>query len=55
MHARARGAQLSSRFPVLPLDRIYLRNLRVVQARVLSGLPWSLLSDHLPLLASIAP
>lgn len=44
-----------SRFPVLPLDRIYLRNLRVVQARVLSGPPWSRLSDHLPLLASIAP
>jgi len=54
MHGRV-ARSFPSRFPVLPLDRIYLRNLRVVQARVLSGLPWSRLSDHLPLLASIAP
>ncbi|MFC6840903.1 endonuclease/exonuclease/phosphatase family protein [Xanthomonas theicola] len=40
--------------PLLPVDRIYLRNVRIEQAHVLSGRPWSHLSDHLPLLARIA-
>jgi len=39
--------------PVLALDRVYLRNARAVDARVLRGAPWSRLSDHLPLLATI--
>lgn len=43
-----------SRWPVLPLDRLYLRNARVLEARVLGGRPWSNLSDHVPLLARIA-
>jgi endonuclease/exonuclease/phosphatase family metal-dependent hydrolase len=44
--------QLSGPLPVLPLDRIYVRGLRVVSAEVLHGRPWSRLSDHLPLTAS---
>jgi endonuclease/exonuclease/phosphatase family metal-dependent hydrolase len=47
--------QLSGPLPVLPLDRIYVRGLRVVSAEVLHGRPWSRLSDHLPLTASLLP
>ena len=43
-----------ARRPVLPLDRLYLRNARPEQPRVLSLRPWSHLSDHAPLHARIA-
>lgn len=43
-----------ARWPLLPLDRIYVRNVQVEQARVLSGRPWSHLSDHTPLLVAVA-
>lgn len=36
--------------PMLPLDRIYYRGLRVRSASVLRGEPWTTLSDHLGLL-----
>jgi len=36
-------------FPVLRLDRIYVRGFSVVEASVHRGAPWSLLSDHLAL------
>ncbi|MBW3549820.1 MAG: endonuclease/exonuclease/phosphatase family protein [Proteobacteria bacterium] len=42
-----------ARWPLLTLDRIYTRNLRIDRARVLSGRPWSHLSDHTPLLAGV--
>lgn len=42
-----------SRWPLLPLDRIYIRNARASRMEVLSIRPWSHLSDHLPLLARI--
>lgn len=42
-----------SRWPTLPVDRIYVRNLRIAEARVLSSRPWSHLSDHVPLLARV--
>ena len=38
-----------ARWPLLPMDRVYLRNARVEVAQVLSGRPWSHLSDHAPL------
>ena len=41
--------------PLLPLDRIYVRGLKVQRAQVLSGSPWRTLSDHLGLLAELAP
>ena len=44
-----------ARWPLLRLDRIYVRGLDVQSACVLSGLPWPHLSDHLPLLAEVAP
>ncbi|MBU8977090.1 endonuclease/exonuclease/phosphatase family protein [Lysobacter sp. MMG2] len=53
-HTRGRLARtFPSRWPTLPVDRIYLRNARVAQAQVLSTQPWSHLSDHVPLLARI--
>lgn len=38
-----------ARWPMLPLDRVYVRGWQVKQARVLHTLPWSELSDHAPL------
>ncbi|QLI83118.1 endonuclease/exonuclease/phosphatase family protein [Chitinibacter fontanus] len=37
------------RFPLLTLDRIYVRGLAIRSAQVLSGSPWRNLSDHAPL------
>ena len=42
------------RFPLLSLDRIYVRNARVHSPVVLPRRPWSHLSDHAPLVAEIA-
>ncbi len=56
--ARAGVAQprtFPARWPLLALDRIYVSNLRVQSACVLSALPWPHLSDHLPLLAELCP
>ncbi len=43
-----------ARWPLLPLDRVYLRNARVRRARVLSTRPWSHLSDHAPLVVEVS-
>lgn len=43
-----------SKWPLLPMDRIYYRNLELVDAEVLSGKPWSRLSDHCALAAIFA-
>jgi endonuclease/exonuclease/phosphatase family metal-dependent hydrolase len=42
-----------ARMPLLPLDRIYARNIASARPRVLSGRPWSHLSDHAPLLVDV--
>lgn len=42
-HARTFPARL----PMLPLDRIYVRGLRVENVKLLDGQPWNSLSDHL--------
>ncbi|GAA5066874.1 endonuclease/exonuclease/phosphatase family protein [Lysobacter panacisoli] len=54
MHGRL-ARTFPSRWPTLPVDRIYLRNLRITAAQVLSSKPWSHLSDHVPLLARVEP
>jgi len=46
-HART----FPSWMPVLHLDRIYYRTLKLKSATVLKGAPWNRLSDHLALLA----
>lgn len=38
-------------FPVLSMDRIYYRDLKIVSCNYLKGQPWRHLSDHIPLLA----
>lgn len=56
---RRRHGRLAASFPVrrplLRLDRIYVRGLEVVEARVHSGAPWAGLSDHAPLSAVLVP
>ena len=42
-----------ARFPMLALDRIYVRNVLTHQPAVLPKHPWSHLSDHAPLAARI--
>jgi endonuclease/exonuclease/phosphatase family metal-dependent hydrolase len=42
-----------ARFPLLSLDRIYVRNVRVELPQVLSALPWSHLSDHAALAVEV--
>jgi endonuclease/exonuclease/phosphatase family metal-dependent hydrolase len=46
-HARS----FPSWLPISCLDRIYYRNLILKSCKILSGVPWSKLSDHLPLIA----
>jgi endonuclease/exonuclease/phosphatase family metal-dependent hydrolase len=54
VHANGRAARtFPARFPVLSLDRIYVRNAGVHAPVVLPRRPWSHLSDHAPLVANI--
>jgi endonuclease/exonuclease/phosphatase family metal-dependent hydrolase len=48
-HARS----FPSWLPLLPLDRIYIRGLNIVEARCLQGSPWNQLSDHNALYAEL--
>lgn len=48
LHGQA-ARSFPSRMPVLSLDRVYLRGLQPLTARVLWGAQWSGLSDHAPL------
>lgn len=48
-HARTFPAGL----PWLCLDRVYLRGFKVEEAHVMKGAPWSTLSDHVPITASL--
>ncbi len=42
-----------SRLPLLHLDRIFVRGLRLLSAHVPHGRAWSRMSDHLPLIAQL--
>lgn len=42
-----------ARFPLLRLDRIYVRNASIRAPKVLSNRPWSHLSDHAPLAVEV--
>jgi endonuclease/exonuclease/phosphatase family metal-dependent hydrolase len=53
-HAHGRSARtFPARWPLLPLDRIYVRNADVEQPMTLPRKPWSHLSDHVPLAAEL--
>jgi endonuclease/exonuclease/phosphatase family metal-dependent hydrolase len=43
-----------SHLPLLRMDRIYFRQLQLLDCERLSGKPWNSLSDHLPLSASFS-
>lgn len=45
-HAERRS--FPARTPLFALDRVYFRGLTLRSAQILTGLPWSSLSDHLP-------
>ena len=47
------AASYPSVYPFLRLDRIYIRGLDAVSAKVLAGKPWARLSDHLPITAEV--
>ena len=40
-------------FPVLRLDRVYVRGFQIASARVLTGPTWRKLSDHAPIVAEL--
>ena len=55
-HAACRGGlarTFPARHPLLAVDRIYCRNIRIVRADVLCRRPWSHLSDHAALVATV--
>ncbi|MCL4183723.1 MAG: endonuclease/exonuclease/phosphatase family protein [Burkholderiaceae bacterium] len=53
-HAHGRAARtFPARFPVLRLDRIYVRNAATHRPVALPARPWTHLSDHAPLLAEL--
>lgn len=54
VHANGRAANtFPARWPMLPLDRIYVRNVAAHAPVALPRRPWSHLSDHKPLAAEI--
>jgi endonuclease/exonuclease/phosphatase family metal-dependent hydrolase len=55
VHAHGQAAKtFPARFPLLQLDRIYVRDTRADAPLALPRRPWSRLSDHAPLAAEIA-
>ncbi|MFT5658288.1 MAG: endonuclease/exonuclease/phosphatase family metal-dependent hydrolase [Gammaproteobacteria bacterium] len=42
-----------SRWPLLGMDRIYFRGLKLLECERLKGAPWQSMSDHLPLYAKL--
>ncbi len=54
VHSNGRSPRtFPARFPLFPLDRIYVRNARTHAPIFLPRRPWSRLSDHAPLAAEI--
>lgn len=53
-HTRASARTFPGRLPLLKLDRIYVRGVRIEQAHVLKTAPWPHLSDHVPLFSQVS-
>ncbi len=47
------AASFPSWFPLICLDRIYVRGLRIDTVEVLKDSPWTKLSDHIPIMATL--
>lgn len=54
-HYRNAPKTFPSRLPLLSLDRIFTRHLKILATKPLTGLPWQKLSDHLPVYAIVEP
>lgn len=54
-HFGSRPKTFPARMPLLSLDRIYTRNLDILDAKLHNGAPWLNLSDHLPISATLIP
>lgn len=44
-----------SRMPLLSLDRVYTRNLEIMDTKIHNSRNWQMLSDHLPLSVKVKP
>lgn len=51
---QASARTFPGRLPLLKLDRIYVRGVRIEQADVLKTAPWPHLSDHVPLYSQVS-
>lgn len=51
-HGKLSGT-FPARLPILSLDRIYVRGMQIVEARILREKVWRVLSDHVPVLATL--
>lgn len=49
VHRGQHARSFPSQFPMMTLDRVYVRGLEIASTSVLNALPWIDLSDHLPL------
>ncbi|MES2104128.1 MAG: endonuclease/exonuclease/phosphatase family protein [Pseudomonadota bacterium] len=47
------GRTFPAGLPWLRLDRVYVRGFKVEAAQVMSGAPWTKLSDHVPIVATL--
>ena len=54
-HRGKSARSFPSNFPLLRLDRIYVRGFRVEHTEVHHGFPWSRISDHAALSARLSP
>lgn len=53
-HFGKHPATFPAKLPLISLDRIYVKNLTVQSATVHTGTPWTTLSDHLPISATLS-
>jgi endonuclease/exonuclease/phosphatase family metal-dependent hydrolase len=51
---KAFALSFPSRFPLLALDRVFVRGMKVISVSVLSGGTWGEISDHAPLLTEVS-
>lgn len=47
------GRTFPAGLPFLRLDRVYVRGFKIEKAQVMTGAPWTKLSDHVPIVATL--
>ncbi len=53
VHKGSYAKTFPAAYPIMPLDRIYVRNFKISDAHVLNNAKWKHLSDHLPLFIEV--